>query len=58
MSSYAPNALSVLDATDLDALSFEQKGEIPFYAQSVEVSGDKALCSLGEYGLSVIDLGE
>jgi hypothetical protein len=58
LSSYGLNAIGVLDATDLDALSFEQKGELGFYVQSVEVSGDKALCSLGEFGLSVINLGE
>ncbi|WP_437733647.1 beta-propeller domain-containing protein [Sorangium sp. So ce1335] len=55
-----PPAISVLDATDLDALTFERKGELSSYAyrDPVTVSGDRALCSLGLYGIEVVDLGD
>ncbi|WP_437276197.1 beta-propeller domain-containing protein [Sorangium sp. So ce375] len=56
--SYYPPTLSVLDAADLDELTFETKRELSGYLSSVTVSGDSALCSLGNYGLQVVDLGD
>ncbi|WP_438025785.1 beta-propeller domain-containing protein [Sorangium sp. So ce233] len=60
VASAQPPAISVLDATDLDDLTFERKGELSSYAYQdpVTVSGDRALCSLGQYGLEVVDLGD
>ncbi|WP_438033930.1 beta-propeller domain-containing protein [Sorangium sp. So ce204] len=49
-------ALSILDATDLTALSFEKKSELPGYVVHVTLSGDRALCSWG-YGLEAVDVG-
>ncbi|CAN98617.1 hypothetical protein sce8447 [Sorangium cellulosum So ce56] len=48
--------LSVLDATDLTALSFETKSELPGYVYHVTLSGERALCSWG-YGLEAVDVG-
>ncbi|WP_437307140.1 beta-propeller domain-containing protein [Sorangium sp. So ce388] len=50
-------ALSVLDATDLTALSFEKKGELSAYVYHATLSGDRALCSSGRYGLEAVDVG-
>lgn len=50
-------ALSVLDATDLTALSFEKKSELPSYTYHATLAGDRALCSLGRYGLEAVDVG-
>ncbi|WP_437834373.1 beta-propeller domain-containing protein [Sorangium sp. So ce1153] len=49
--------LSVLDATDLTALSFEKKGELSAYVVHATLSGDRALCSSGRYGLEAVDVG-
>jgi hypothetical protein len=56
MSGYAPNSIGVLDATNLGALSYETKGELVSYAYDVKLDGDKALCSLGPYGLEIVDV--
>jgi hypothetical protein len=53
-----PPTLSVFDAADLDDLTFEMKGELSGNLSTVTVSGDSALCSLGNYGLDVVDLGD
>ncbi|WP_437721952.1 beta-propeller domain-containing protein [Sorangium sp. So ce861] len=58
VSSYSPPSLSVIDASDLDALTFETKGELSSYVHRVTVDGDRALCSLGPHGLEVVDLGD
>ncbi|XXT20181.1 beta-propeller domain-containing protein [Sorangium sp. So ce429] len=50
-------ALSVVDATDLNALSFEKKSELFAYVYHATLSGDRALCSSGRYGLEVVDVG-
>ncbi|MGK3989365.1 beta-propeller domain-containing protein [Sorangium sp. So ce136] len=50
-------ALSVLDATDLTALSFEKKSELSAYVYHATLSGDRALCSSGRYGLEAVDVG-
>lgn len=55
---YNPPSISVLDASDLGALTYEQKGELSgYYSNTVTLDGDLALCSMGPYGLDVIDLG-
>ncbi|WP_437905570.1 beta-propeller domain-containing protein [Sorangium sp. So ce327] len=48
--------LSVLDATDLTALSFEKKSDLPGHVVHATLSGDRALCSWG-YGLEAVDVG-
>jgi hypothetical protein len=58
VSSFGLSSLGVVDATNLKAMKFEQKGELASYVYDVELTGDAALCSLGQYGLQVIDLGE
>jgi hypothetical protein len=57
MSGYNPPSLYVLDATDLDNVTSESKGELASYIYQAVVSGDRAFCSLGYYGLQVVDLG-
>ncbi|XXY52993.1 beta-propeller domain-containing protein [Sorangium sp. So ce269] len=58
ISSYSPPSIAVLDAADLDELTYETKGELSSYTYQVTVSGDRALCSLGHHGLEVVDLGD
>ncbi|WP_437828417.1 beta-propeller domain-containing protein [Sorangium sp. So ce1153] len=58
LSSYSPPSLVVLDAADLDELTYETKGELSSYPTRVTVSGDRALCPLGHYGLEVVDIGD
>lgn len=58
MSSYNPPSIGVVDASDLDELTYETKGELSSYVYRVTVSGDQALCSLGHHGLEVVDLGD
>lgn len=53
---YNPPSIHVLDATDLDNVTFASKGELTSYANQVVVSDDRAFCSLGYYGLQLIDL--
>jgi len=55
---YAPTGIWTLDAADMDAMAFEQKAELRAYVNHVTVSGDLALCSLGTYGLEVVNLSE
>lgn len=56
LAGWGPPALSVLDASDMGALSLESKGELSGYVYSVAVNGDDALCSLGAWGLQVVDI--
>jgi hypothetical protein len=58
MTGYNPPSISVLDATDLDALSYEREADLDGYVQSVSLSGDLALCSLGPWGLVSVDVGD
>ncbi|KYF78575.1 hypothetical protein BE20_07785 [Sorangium cellulosum] len=58
VSSHSPPSLAVIDASDLDALTYETKGELSSYIYRVTVDGDRALCSLGHNGLEVVDLGD
>ncbi|WP_437753314.1 beta-propeller domain-containing protein [Sorangium sp. So ce1389] len=58
ISSYSPPSIAVLDAADLDELTYETKGELSSYTYQVTVSGDRALCSLGHHGLEIVDLGD
>lgn len=57
-SGYSPSGIWTLDAADMDAMAFEQKAELRSYVSHVNVSGDLALCSLGAYGLEVVNLAE
>ncbi|MGK3967625.1 beta-propeller domain-containing protein [Sorangium sp. So ce118] len=50
-------ALSVLDATDLTALSFEKKSDLFAHVYHATLSGDRALCSSGRAGLEAVDVG-
>ncbi|WP_437808938.1 beta-propeller domain-containing protein [Sorangium sp. So ce1078] len=56
-SSYPPS-IAILDASDLDELTYETKGETSSYAYRVTLDGDRALCSLGHHGLEIVDLGD
>ncbi|WP_437285795.1 beta-propeller domain-containing protein [Sorangium sp. So ce406] len=58
IASYNPPSIAVLDAADLDELTYETKGELSSYTHRVTISGDRALCSLGHYGLEIVDLGD
>ncbi|WP_437574975.1 beta-propeller domain-containing protein [Sorangium sp. So ce887] len=57
VSGYSPPSLAVLDASDLDELTYETKAELSSYVYRVTLDGDRALCSLGHHGLEVVDLG-
>jgi hypothetical protein len=56
LSSYSPPSIDVLDATNLSSLTLKRQAETGSYLQSIVVQGDDALCSLGPYGLEVVDL--
>lgn len=53
-----PGSLLSVDASDLDALTVKKHGDMPWYIESVafDHDGDRALCSLGPYGLEIVDL--
>lgn len=53
---YAGTSLLSIDSTNLDALEVKKHDDLPWWVQSVTIDGDRALCSLGAYGLSVVDL--
>lgn len=58
-SSSHPLNLGVLDATNLDSMTFEHKDELaPSSYTTIALSGDAALCSQGQYGMQVIELGK
>ncbi|WP_437828411.1 hypothetical protein [Sorangium sp. So ce1153] len=48
-------SIAVLDASDLDELTYEKKGELSSYSHRLTVSGDLALWY---HGLEVVDLGD
>lgn len=52
----SPGAIVTVDATDLDDLVIEQKGEMPWWIESVTFHDETALVSLGPWGLTAIDL--
>jgi hypothetical protein len=52
----SPPSLSVLDTASLSGASVAHLADLDSYAYGVTVSGGKALCSLGEYGVQVVDL--
>jgi hypothetical protein len=58
MTSWNPPSLSVLDASDMGELTVTRMGELASYANDVTVHNGQALCSLGGYGLEVVDLAE
>jgi hypothetical protein len=51
-----PGSILSVDATDLDALEVKKHGDLPWYVESVTIDEDEAYCSLGPYGLAVLDL--
>ncbi len=58
VSSYNPPGLSLLDATDMSAISVDRKADLNGYLSDVDVSGGLALCSLGQFGMQVVDLNQ
>lgn len=56
LASYYPNGISVLDASDMSALSYEQVAELSGYTWNVTIADDLALCAMGPYGLQSVDL--
>lgn len=51
-----PGSIVTVDATDLDELAVREHGELPWSVYSAEIDGDRALLSLGPYGLHVADV--
>jgi len=53
-----PGSILSVDASDLDAITVKKHGDLPWYIQSVafDRQGDRALCSLGPYGLEIVEL--
>jgi hypothetical protein len=58
LASWNPPSLAVLDASDMGSLEVERKAELASYVNDVTVHNGKALCSLGQFGLEVVDLSE
>lgn len=56
--SWSPSALWLLDSTDLHDPVFEKKADLRSYVYDISLSGDDALCSLGPYGMQVVNLSE
>ncbi len=56
MASYGTPGIHVLDASDLDALTIVKKADVSSYVYGVTLDGDRALCSMGPYGLEAVDL--
>lgn len=48
--------IAVLDATDMGALSYEMKGELPSYTWDVTIQGDTALCAMGTWGVEAVSI--
>ncbi|HEU4410358.1 MAG TPA: beta-propeller domain-containing protein [Polyangiaceae bacterium] len=48
--------VAVFDATDLDAPSFAERAKLRGYLSGVEIVGDAAICSLGQYGVQRVSL--
>ncbi|MCU0683593.1 MAG: beta-propeller domain-containing protein [Polyangiaceae bacterium] len=48
--------LAVFDATNLDAPTFDEKVKLRGYLNNVLVTGDSAVCSLGQYGVQNVSL--
>ena len=47
-----------VDASDMDDITFRTHGDVPWYVQSAVIDGDRALLSLGSYGLQVVELSD
>ena len=56
LASYNTPGIHVLDATNLDAVTIQKKGDVNGYVYSVTLDNDRALCSMGPFGLDVVDL--
>jgi hypothetical protein len=53
---YSPASIGVLDATELGDLGYETKGVLPSYLYSVTLNDGDALCSMGDWGISVVPI--
>jgi hypothetical protein len=51
-----PPHLSVYDASNPDNLTLVKTTDLYGYVYSVEVVGNKAVCSLGDWGLQTVSL--
>jgi hypothetical protein len=56
LASYQTPGIHVLDASDMDDMVIERKGDVTGYVSSVTLDNDRALCAMGPYGLEVVDL--
>ena len=56
LASYNTPGIYDVDATDMDNLVFQKKSDVMSYVYSVELDGDRAICSMGPYGIQVVDL--
>lgn len=56
MASYNVPGIHVLDASDMGAITIEKKADVSAYVYGVTLDGDRALCSMGPYGLEAVDL--
>jgi hypothetical protein len=56
LASYNTPGIHDLDATDLANITVQKKGNVNGWVYSVSLDNDRALCSMGPYGLDVIDL--
>ncbi|MFO0589966.1 MAG: beta-propeller domain-containing protein [Polyangiaceae bacterium] len=56
LASYATPGIYDLDATDMDNLMLQKKSDVMSYIYSVTLDGDRALCSMGPYGIQAVDL--
>lgn len=48
--------IAVFDATNLDAPTFHEKAKLRGYLSDVEIVGDAAICSLGQFGVQSVSL--
>ncbi len=56
LASYMTPGIHDLDATDLENITLEKKADVMSYIYSVSLDGNRALCSMGPYGLEAVDL--
>lgn len=56
MTTYDPPGVAVLDATNLDVVTYARKADLTGYAYDVTMMGDTALCSMGPWGLQAVDI--
>lgn len=56
LASYSTPGIHTLDATDMSNIVFEKKADVTSYVYAVTLDGDRALCSMGPYGLETVSL--